>query len=282
MNNRGVLITGASTGIGLATAEHLLALGYRVFPCVRKTEDAERLTALSDGGFEPVILDVTDEASIAAAYDLVSDRLSDSGLYGLVNNAGVSLASPLEYIDKQHLDTQFHTNVYGPALMTKYFLPLIRQASGRIVNVSSGAGQLAVPLMGIYSATKFALEAMSDALRVELRHAGIGVSLVVPGAIETPIHGKNLADAESLLAALPAAARARYGGAIAKQIKATADRDAGGTAAATVAKAIARALADKRPKARYTAGSDAKALSVMRPLLSAGLRDRIVGGMTGL
>lgn len=279
---RSIVITGASSGIGKVTAHYLATKGFRVFAGVRKTSDADIWRGESGGGVEPVILDVTDELSRRCAMEQVAAAVGGSGLYGLVNNAGVSLCCPGEFVDQAHLERQMSTNFYGPMLTTRTFLPLIRQAKGRIVNVSSGAGQLAIPLMGAYSASKFALEGMSDALRVELRQWGMHVSVVVPGAIATPILEKNNNDFMVLQERLSPEGLERYGNAIATYSEHTEKMARTAAPADVVAKAIERALCDRNPKARYSAGRDSKILALVKRFLTDGMKDSIVGGMTGL
>jgi NAD(P)-dependent dehydrogenase (short-subunit alcohol dehydrogenase family) len=177
-----VLVTGASSGIGEATASHLASLGFRVFAGVRKDEDAERLRER----VTPVKLDVVDEESIATARREVEEAAPD-GLAGLVNNAGVSVSGPVEFIPLEELRRQLEVNVIGQVAVTQAFLPAIRRARGRIVNVSSVGGRVALPLMSPYNASKFALEAVSDSLRREVRQFGVHVAVVEPGAIRTRI-----------------------------------------------------------------------------------------------
>src|SRR5919204_489511 len=168
-----VLVTGASTGIGEATVRRLLELDFDVAAGVRKDEDADRLSA---AGARPVKLDVTDQASIDAA----RARLGDAALAGLVNNAGIAVSFPLEFVPIEELRHQLEVNVIGQVAVTQAFLPALRKGRGRIVNVSSIGGRIALPLGGPYNASKFALEGLSDSLRRELRADGIEVSLIEP------------------------------------------------------------------------------------------------------
>ncbi len=181
-----VLVTGASTGIGRATGLYLQARGFRVFASVRRETDAADLS-----GATPVLLDVENAESIRAAADAVGAALEDGALQGLVNNAGIAVSGPLEFLEMSDLRHQFEVNLFGQVAVTRAFLPLLRRAkNGRIVNMSSISGRITAPLLGPYSMSKFALEAFSDALRRELSPFGLSVSVVEPGAIKTPIWDK--------------------------------------------------------------------------------------------
>ena len=278
-----VVITGASTGIGRATALHLASLGFRVFAGIRKPGDGEALVEESSGAVEPISLEVTDPGSIEEAAEHVRGELGAGGeLRGVVNNAGYALETPLEFVDRDALRHQFDVNVIGLADVTKTFLPQLRRPGGRIVNVSSGAGQIAIPLSGAYSASKYAVEAMSDALRVEVRNQGLHVSLVVPGFIESPIHEKNAVRAREMLEALPPVGRERYGPAFERMRRSMERRARHASPALDVAKAIEKALTAKRPRARYPVTFEANLLSVVGPFLGSRVRDAIFGREVGL
>ena len=184
-----VLVTGCSSGIGLATARLLRDRGWQVAPTARKTADLDMLRA---EGFDPIALDVTDSASIADAASAVLARFGGQ-LGAIVNNAGFGLTSAIEDAPRAMLRDVFEVNVFGLQELTARFIPLFRkQGYGRIVNVSSVLGELSLPFAGVYSASKFAVEALSDALRRELFDSGIAVSVVQPGPIETRF-SENLA-----------------------------------------------------------------------------------------
>lgn len=280
--NQAVFITGSSTGIGRAIALHLVANGFQVFAGVRKQADGETLQQLAKTNLTPVIIDVCDDQSIAHAAAELEAAVGEQGLYALINNAGVSLCSPLEYATREHMDRQLQTNFYGMVLTTGALLPLLRKAQGRIINISSGAGKFSTPTMGVYSATKFAVEGMSDALRVELRSAGIKVIVVEPGFVASDIHGKNSQDMDKVLAELPAAGLDYYGDAI-KKFKATNEKmSLKATPAEQAGSVVLKALTVNKPKARYTVGPDAKFLSIFGSLMSDKLKDRLAGYMVGL
>lgn len=184
----GVVVTGASTGIGAAIARRLAAHGFRVFGTVRRAEDRR---SLEQSGVNPVLMDVTDAATIVTARDEITDRLGATPLTALVNNAGVGAAGPLEHIPVDELRRVLEVNVVGVVAVTQAFLPRLRLAGGgRVVNIGSVSGRFALPFGGPYAASKFALEAISDSLRRELLPSGIRVVVIQPGSIITPIWDK--------------------------------------------------------------------------------------------
>ena len=176
-----VVVTGASSGIGEACALRLDKLGFRVFAGVRREADSEALKRKASDRLIPIFLDITEASSIAAAVDVVAAAVGEAGLSGLVNNAGVVIAGPLEFLPLDQICKQFEVNVIGQITVTQAFLPLVRQGHGRLVNIGSLAGRVAMPFIGAYSASKFAMEALTDALRVELRPWKIRVSLIEIG-----------------------------------------------------------------------------------------------------
>ncbi|MFL5868007.1 MAG: SDR family oxidoreductase [Thermoleophilaceae bacterium] len=250
-----VLITGSSTGIGEATAIHLKGLGFDVHAGVRKDDDAERLSGM---GLTPVKLDVTDADSIASARAEVEEA-SAGRLAALVNNAGIAVAAPLEYLPIDQLRNQLEVNLIGQVAVTQAFLPMLRAAKGRLVNVSSIGGRIALPLAGPYAASKFALEAVSDSLRRELRHLGVEVIVIEPGGIKTPIWQKGNATADEMLKDVPYEAEQLYGDLIqavrAETVKIEQER---GLPPSAVAEVIGTALTAGKPKTRYLVGRDAK------------------------
>ncbi|MBX3013263.1 MAG: SDR family oxidoreductase [Caldilineaceae bacterium] len=250
-----VVITGASTGIGAACAQRLAQAGFQVFAGVRKPADGVALQASHPTGITPLLLDVTDAAQRNAAYAQVAAAVGEQGLVGLVNNAGIALGGPLEFLPLADLHRQMEVNVYGALGMIQSFLPLLRQARGRIINMSSISGLVANPFIGPYAASKYALEALSDALRLEVRPWGIAVVLIEPGSIETPIWQKGLDFADQLESGLPAQAHEHYGPIFPflRQLLARSK----GTPVEAVAQAVEQALTAKQPKARYLVGKDA-------------------------
>ncbi len=248
------MITGASTGIGEACALRLDGLGYRVFAGVRRFADGEALKKKSSDRLSPVMLDVTSEESITAAVRTVGDV----PLAGLVNNAGIVVPGPLELVPIAMWRKQLEVNVIGQVAVTQAFLPMLRAGCGRIVNMGSVAGRSALPFSGPYCASKFALEGLTDSLRMELRQFGISVSIVEPGAIQTPIWDKSAAGANEYLNAAPAPLLELYRALLGKLQAAAAHAGKHAVGPEEVAKAVEHALASSKPKTRYVVGSDAK------------------------
>jgi NAD(P)-dependent dehydrogenase (short-subunit alcohol dehydrogenase family) len=269
-----VVITGASTGIGRACALRLEAMGMRVFAGVRKTADGE---ALADGRprITPVIIDVTDQATIDAARAIVDAAAGSGGIAGLVNNAGIGVGGPLEFVPIDEMRRQFEVNVFGQLAVTQAFLPLLRKAKGRIVNIGSIGGRLASPFIAPYSASKFAMEALTDALRIELRPWGIDVMIVEPGSIATSIWDKAKATTAELERDMSDEARALYGGSV-DAVKAFIEgAEKRAIPADAVAKSVAHALTSKRPKTRYLVGRDAH----LQAALATVAPDRVVDSL---
>jgi NAD(P)-dependent dehydrogenase (short-subunit alcohol dehydrogenase family) len=248
-----VVITGASTGIGAATARELAGRGFRVFAGVRKAADAETLKRVSPE-IIPLLLDVTDAAQIGAAADYVGRTVGPAGLAGLVNNAGIVVAGPLEILPLEELRRQLEVNVIGPLAVTQAFLPFLRLAHGRIVNVGSVNGRMTPPYMAPYAASKHALEAMSNALRSELRAWGIQVSIIEPGATATPIWGKSLDAADRLAKAVPTGHMQLYQADLDAFTAAVREMACGATSVDRVVRAIVHALSARRPRTRYPIG----------------------------
>ncbi|HEX5592247.1 MAG TPA: SDR family oxidoreductase [Solirubrobacterales bacterium] len=277
---RSVLVTGASTGIGRATALRLDDGGWKVFAGVRKEEDADSLRAESSDRLAPVILDVTDAGQIAAAAELIT-RESDGGLDGLVNNAGVAVPGPLETVPLEDLRHQLEVNLVAYVAVTQAMLPEIRRAEGRVVFLSSIGGRIAFPFGGPYHASKFATEAIGDVFRQELRPWGIKVSIIEPGSIDTPIWERGRRKAEDVEAKAPKT-NLLYGAALDKFRKVIEDTAERGIPPEKVAKAISHALESNRPRPRYLVGLDAKVQARLQPLIPTPLFDRIVARQLNL
>lgn len=270
---KSVLLTGASTGIGRACVLHLDSQGFQVFATVRNQADARSLQGEASGRLIPLLLDVTDPESIAAACEQVQNDVGEAGLSGLVNNAGIARAGPIEFLPLSDYRLTLNVNFFGTIAVIQAFLPLLRTARGRIVNISSVSGLVASPFMSPYGSSKHALEALSDALRVELRPWGVYVSIVNPGHIRTPIWEKSLDAIESSMQSWPDQVYRLYGPAMdAARHRAT---SRGGTSAITVARAVEHALTARRPKNRYLVGWDARFVALFR-LLPSRLRDWII------
>ena len=267
-----IVVTGASTGIGAATAELAARSGFIAFAGVRSDADAARVEALHPNG-RALRCDVTDRASIAAAAQIVA--ASGIPLRGVVSNAGIAVAGPLEFLPVDELRRQFEINVFGAVEVAQVFLPLLRRTRGRLVFVGSISGRLAVPFIAPYSASKFALRAIADAMRVELRPVGIAVALIEPSSVKTPIWQKGRDSRETLLGLLPAQAKEFYAKQIASVFAATEHEEHIGMPVEHVSAAILHALTARKPRTHYLLGKPARAGSIVA-ILPAGLRDRVL------
>jgi NAD(P)-dependent dehydrogenase (short-subunit alcohol dehydrogenase family) len=275
---KSVVVTGASGGLGSATVARLEELGWQVFAGVHVAEAGEELTR-PHPNVTRLQLDVCDEASVGEARNEVARHLEGQGLDALVNNAGLVVQGPLELLPRHALRRQFEVNVIGQIAVTQAFLPLLRAARGRVVNVSGAAGRVAVPMLGAISASKAALESMSDALRMELKHQGVQVSIVTPGLLRTTLHEKSI----------EASRRDGYVGSPESQrIYAAAVRHledalqhAKEAPVDIAVDAIVRALTSRRPASRYVVGRDAKQLLILDRLPDR-LRDRLLMWNRGL
>lgn len=275
-NGRAVVITGASTGIGAACAIHLDRLGYRVFAGVRKTEDGLALQKDCSDRLVLIELDVTDLKTIQKAHALVVEFTGRDGLFALINNAGIAVVGPLEAVPIADLRRQLEVNVIGQVAVTQKFLPLIRQARGRIINMGSIAGLSTMPLMGPYSASKFALEAITDALRLEVRQWGIHVSIIEPGAIATPIWNKSAAEAAEREARIGQELRSFYQPMVAAVRKVVGKASKRAISSDAVVKVVEAALTAPLPKTRYLVGTDAKLRALMARVLPDRTSDRLL------
>lgn len=272
-----VLVTGASSGIGEACALCLHKRGFRVFAGVRKAEAGEALRAKASERLVPVIIDVTKPEQIAEAAETVARNVGEAGLQGLVNNAGIALAGPLEYLPPEQLRRQLDVNVVGQMAVTQAFLPLLRAGQGRVVNMGSTSGFLALPFLGPYAASKYALEALTDALRVELRPWRIPVVIIQPGMIKTPIWDKSREMAETIAAGLPAQAEERYKAPLDKLREQAEAAPRMASPPERVARCVAHALTARRPRLRYRVGKTAHLQYILAHFVPARLRDTLFG-----
>jgi NAD(P)-dependent dehydrogenase (short-subunit alcohol dehydrogenase family) len=279
MERGAVVISGASTGIGRATALHLDRLGFRVYAGVRREPDGQSLRREASERLAPVILDVTDAPSIEAAEKTVASEVGEAGLAGVVNNAGIGAGGPLEFVPLDELRSVLEVNVVGVMAVTQAFLPLVRRARGRIAIVSSSSGRLAAPFAGPYCASKFAVEALADSLRVELRPWGIEVALIEPGAVDTPIWGKTQRYADELEARLSEEERRLYHDVIPTLRRQLEENARGAASPDTCARAIEHALTARRPRTRYLVGRDARLETFLGRFVPDRLRDWIIARM---
>ena len=274
----GVLVTGASSGIGRACALELTRRGFRVFAGVRKEADAE---ALRGEGLMPVLLDVTDAQALARVRDEIDRDLGRSPLAGIVNNAGVGIGGPLETVDLDDLRRQLEINTIAPVAVTQAFLPRLRRSRGRIVNMGSVGGRVSQPFLGPYSASKYALEALSDVMRRELRPWGIRVAIVEPGNIKTRIWEKGVAQVDEMRARMTPEQLELYGHNLERMEKIIRFADRSGAPPEKVARAVAHALTSERPRARYLIGADARVQLALEKGLPTAVADRLMAKLSG-
>jgi NAD(P)-dependent dehydrogenase (short-subunit alcohol dehydrogenase family) len=282
------LITGASTGIGRATALRLAANGWTVLAGVRDASAGETLVeqAGTAARVTPISLDVTDAAQLAAAAQQVGDESGSSGassrggLDALVNNAGIVVGGPLELVSAEDLRRQFEVNVFAQVAVTRALLPALRRARGRIVFVSSVGGRVATAFTAPYAASKHAIEAFGDALRVELSTSNVQVALVEPGSVATPIWDKGRVDAQQV--SVPPELHAQYGHVQAAFAKVLDDAERRGVAPDVVAQTIERALTARRMRARYVVGRDARAMLLAKRLLPDHVFDKVARRALGV
>jgi NAD(P)-dependent dehydrogenase (short-subunit alcohol dehydrogenase family) len=261
--DRTVVVTGASSGIGRATALLLVRSGFRVFAGVRREEDADSLRAQGGADLVPIELDVTDGGSIARAVEQVRAYLEGDGLDGLVNNAGIGITVPVEEVAGDVLRHHFEVDVFGQIAVTQAFLPLIRRTRGRIVNMGSVGGHIALPFIGVLCGCKSAFGSLSDSLRMELHPFGIRVSVIEPGSIHTPAVEKTLGGVESAIDALPSVGARRYGPMLRRFTRRAYNREIRGSPPEVVARVVRHALTARRPRIRYRVGRDARLLGAL-------------------
>jgi NAD(P)-dependent dehydrogenase (short-subunit alcohol dehydrogenase family) len=275
MDQGGVVVTGCSTGIGRAVALSLDRLGWTVFAGVRREADADSLVAEAQGPLRPIMIDVTDEDQILAAAAEVGQTLGRRGLRGLVNNAGVVVAGPMECLSLDDLRRQFEVNVLGVVAVTRQFLPMLRRAKGRVVNIGSVSGKSAMPFLGPYAASKHALEALTDAMRLEFRAFGLKISIIEPSSVDTPIWDKSTAQAEAAASGYTGDCDELYRtsmSAVSDLAQASAQ---GAVEPAAVVNKVIHALTARRPRARYPVGSGARQLRLLE-ILPTRLRDWLI------
>jgi NAD(P)-dependent dehydrogenase (short-subunit alcohol dehydrogenase family) len=272
-----VLITGASRGIGRATALRLARAGWTVYATVRQEADGAELVAEAAGHqVTPLRLDVTDDAAVAALGDALPERLD-----AVVNNAGIVVSGPLESLSAAELREQFEVNVVAAVAVTNAVLPRLRAARGRIVFVSSLSGIVSTPMTGAYNASKFALEAIADAWRLELRQWGIKVSLVEPAMTDTDLW-RNAPDVlEEEAAGMSDEHRALYGEHLEGMRKVIPRIQKMAKPVDTVAATIEKALTASRPKARYPVGADVRIQAAMSGVTPTRMMDAVNGKLTG-
>ena len=267
------VVTGTSTGIGAATARELARRGFHVLAGVRRGQDAD---AIRGPGIEPVIVDVTNPDHVAALAARVHEDPQGRALRALVNNAAIQANVPIEAFAIDEWRRMFEVNLFGQVAVTQALLPALIDSSGRVVNISSVGGKVAMATYGPYAATKFAIEAVSDSLRRELAPHGVGVVVVEPGAVRTEMLGRAIATAKETMSAMTPEQSTRYGALVqAVNAQAVSSTESGlpADAAATV---IAKAVTARRPRTRYTVGRDAAMITRLVRVLPDRALDRVL------
>lgn len=277
-----VVVTGASSGIGRATVKRLIQESFLVFAGVRREQDAQSLVQEFGACVHPLMLDVTDARSIQIAAALVEEQVGAAGLCGLVNNAGVGVSCPLEYLPIEDLRQQFEVNVFGPLSMIQAFLPAIRKARGRIINIGSIGDRLTMPFGGALCASKYALASLNEALRQELFPFGIHVCLIEPASILTNAVDKLVSENKNRLSKMPTLARHRYEESFQKFTKQVMEQEKTGSPPSVVADAVLQALTDCYPRTRYLCGKKAHLLALFAWLLPERRFDQIRRALFGL
>lgn len=282
LDQRAIVVTGASSGIGRATALRLSSHGWRVFAGVRKVTDAEALLADAQGSLEPLQIDVADQGSIADAAEEVERRLGNRGLNALFNNAGIGMTFPVEHTPLDKLREIFEINLFGQVAMIHAFLPMVRRAKGRIINTGSVGDRITPPFGGALAGSKAAFASINAALRLELRSQGIHVCLLEPGAINTPAVEKTLGAVEKTIRELPPIAAGLYGPAMRIMTSTFAKMERDGSSPELVAKMVERALTDRNPQTRYPVGKDSRKLALLARFLPEKLLDLAILKTFGL
>ncbi|MCW5874715.1 MAG: SDR family oxidoreductase [Anaerolineales bacterium] len=275
VSTQSIFITGASTGIGQACTLHLAQQGWQVFAGVRRVADGRKLAATS-ANIVPVIVDVTKPAHITRAVKTVEKAVGRRGLQALVNNAGIAVTGPLEFLPVDELRRQFEVNFIGQVAFTQACLPLLRQGRGRVINVSSISGKVSAPLLVPYSASKFALEAFTDGLRRELSPWNMPVVSIVAGSIATPIWTKTISTADRMRSRLPRRAESLYGPMIARGYQRAERSAARGVPVEAFAALVERILLAERPRTRYIIGTGTWLAATLARLLPDRWMDAII------
>ena len=272
MKNESVVITGASTGIGYATAIYLDNIGYKVFACVRKEADKNNLIENSSDNLEAIILDVCNLESINNAHERIQNA-SNGEPFHLVNNAGLSVNGPLELLEYSEIKRVIDVNLTGLLTVTNVFLPLIRASKGRIINISSGHGLMAIPDKSVYAASKFGVQAACDSLRVELKPFGVEVVSIIVGKVNTRVLGKIMDGRAAMIDKASPETYEVYKTLIEyfdKEVK-----DIPGIEAVKVAETIKMAVTDQKPKVKYLIGPGAKKMDTLRKFPTK-MRDKML------
>jgi NAD(P)-dependent dehydrogenase (short-subunit alcohol dehydrogenase family) len=274
-SRKSVVITGASSGIGESCVAQMSRSGWQVFATVRKPADRDKLEAQGTRDVYPVLMDIEDSASIAAAAAQVESQLNGRGLDGLVNVAGIGMVRPVEYARLRDVREIFEINVFGQIATTQAFSRLLRSARGRVVNITSVGVNIAIPFGGLLNASKSAFAMLSDTMRLEFHPFGVRVCAVEPGAISTPAVEKTLGDIEQVIRNLPPEAQEQYATMLRTFARQAYAREKSGSSPDVVARAVRHALTSSRPRIRYRVGKHAKLLASLPRLLPESVLDAL-------
>ena len=275
MSSPNLLITGASSGIGFACATLLDQRGFKVFAGVRNVADGEKLKASASDHLTPVLLDVTQPDTIEKAFEFVKNEVGEDGLSGLVNNAGIGIASPVEFFPMNELRRLFDVNVFGQISVIQAFLPLLRQAKGRIINIGSVGDRITIPFGGGLCASKSAFASLTEALRLELSSWGIEVCLIEPASISTPAVDKVKEDNEKHIESLSKEGSRLYASKFRLFTQRAVEREKNGSQPDVVAHKVYQALTSRDPKTRYLVGKDLTLLATLARWMPDRLLDKI-------
>lgn len=275
------VITGASSGIGHSCVARMSRAGWRVFASVRKASDRDKLRAEFGERVYPVLMDMENELSIAAAAQEIESQLAGRGLDGLVNVAGIGLVRPLEYASMHDLRQIFEINFFGQVACIQAFSRLLRKQRGRIVNITTVGVNLALPFGGLLNASKSAFAKVSDTLRLEMHPFGVRVIAIEPGSISTPAVDKTLGDLEQVIRNLPPEAQAQYGSLIRRMGRRGYEMEKNGSSPDVVAEAVHHALTSKRPRIRYRVGKHARLLATLPKVLPESVMDALLRKILG-
>lgn len=265
-----IVVTGASTGMGAAAARELARRGFHVLAGVRRDQDAD---AIRSTGVEPIILDITDPEHVAALAARITG--DPRPLHALINNAGIQVNGPVESLPMAQWRRVFEVNLFGHVAVTQALLPALLRSHGRVINISSIGGRMAMPTYGAYAGAKFALEAVSDSLRREVGPLGVHVVVIEPGGVRTEMAARGVATANHLATQMTPEQNERYGGLVQAINKLMTSGTASGLTADAAARVIARAVTARRPRTRYPAGRDAALLIPLTRVLSDRILDRV-------
>jgi len=255
---RSVVITGCSVGAGHAAAMRMAREGWQVFAAVRSQADADRLEKQAPGALRSVLCDVRDRDQVFRMARVVEESVGAAGLDGLVCNAGVGASGPIEFLDREEMSIPIEVNLYGSIFCAQAFLPLLRRARGRIINVTSGSVLFTMPMMSTYPASKLGLELLSRQLQAEVAAFGVHVCVVDPGHIKSRMTQTAAEASAAARAKLPAEANALYGDMLDRMAQLSIDMEGSGKEPEEVAEVYHQALTEPAPKAFYMVGADAR------------------------